>query len=106
MVAAGARDAESMAVSGIAASYIQSYSTPSSWLLDASSNAADDANWFGGASSSSSDTVIAAANAFAQVAQILVQNQSSLAVNKGIQTLQSQLASDPLGLGQQVNILA
>lgn len=95
-----------MSVSGVSTNYIQSYSTTSSWLLDASTAAANDTDWLGGSSSSSSDPVIAAANSFAQVAQIVVQNESSLAVNKGIATLQNELATDPLSLGQQVNILA
>ena len=94
-------------VSGISTNYIQSLSTTSSWLLDAASATANSGDWLSPSSSSSSDPVIAAANAFAQVAQIRSSNESSFAVNQGIQTLQAQLSADALGgTGQLVNIFA
>ena len=90
-------------VSGTTATFLQSTTSTSNWLLDAANaNAAGSADWFG--SSTPSDPVILAANAFAMAHQISSSNMSAIAVNKGIATLRAQLLAE--SAGQSVNIFA
>jgi hypothetical protein len=90
-------------ISGTTATFLQSTTSTSNWLLDAANaNAAGNADWFG--SSVKSDPVILAANAFAAAHQISSSNLSSLAVSKGIATLRAQLGEQ--ATGQSVNFIA
>jgi len=90
-------------ISGTTASFLQSTTSSSNWLLDAANaSASDGSDWFG--PSSPSDPVVLAANAFATAHQISSSNMSSLAVNKGIATAQEQLLAQ--STGQSVNIFA
>ena len=90
-------------VSGTSASFLQSTTSTSNWLLDAASaNAAGSADWFG--SSVKSDPVVLAANAFAMAHQVSSSNMSSIAVNKGIAHAKAQLLAE--STGHSVNIFA
>jgi hypothetical protein len=88
-------------ISGTTATFLQSTTSTSNWLLDAANaNAAGSADWFG--SSVKSDPVVLAANAFAMVHQVSSSNLSTIAVNKGIANAEAQLVTT----GQSVNIFA
>lgn len=81
-------------------SFLNSQQTTGNWMLDAVSN--DTADWMD-PSSNGPDAVGLAANAFAKAHMVNATVSGSLAVNKGILTLQSQLNTQ---VGSQVNIFA
>ena len=91
----------SIAIANNGAAFLQSLpSSPGgNWVQDVAT-ATSSADWMDPSSASGSDTISLAANAFAAAQQVNLTNKNSLAVNKGISVLSSQLT------GQSVNVLA
>jgi len=82
------------------ATWLQSQTQASNWIQSSvTSNSTGSADWMDPNGGPSTDPVLAAANAFASAEQISSKDESSLAVNKGISVLSSQV-------GNSVNILA
>jgi hypothetical protein len=88
-------------ISNTGSAFLQSLPTTGNWMLDAVS--ANNSDWMD-PSSSGPDAVNLAANAFAQAETATTGTLNSLAVNKGIATLQTKLAASEAG--QTVNIFA
>jgi hypothetical protein len=91
----------SVAIANNGAAFLQSLpSSPGgNWVQDVAS-ATSSADWMDPASGSGSDAISLAANAFAAAQQVNLTNKNSLAVNKGISVLSTQLT------GNSVNVLA
>lgn len=79
--------------------FLQSLTSKGNWLLDAASS--DPTDWMD-PTDSGPDLVDSAATAFAQAESATTAARGSIAVNQGINVLQSQLA----GLGESVDIFA